>query len=81
MTVFRFGMRTSVNDNESATWYKRAIRVAEHLLRIAEFVIRVTDEQCVDRAVWQVRIVFFSHDNMNVVLSSQQGPGPQEEER
>ena len=44
-------------------------------------MIGVTDQHCVHSACWQARIVFFSDDDVNIVLTPQQRPGPQEEER
>ena len=54
--------------------------MVEHQFRIAEFVIRVTDQHCVHSACWQARIVFLSDEDVNIVLAPQQRSGPQEDE-
>ena len=70
--MFRFGRaRSPINDDDVAARPKRPKYMVEHQFRIAEFVIGVTDQHCVHSACWQARIVFFSDDDVNVVLTPQ----------
>ena len=55
--------------------------MVEHHFRMAELVVGVANQHRIRTTRWQARIVFSSDHDVNVVLTSQQRPGPQEEER
>ena len=77
----RNGAMSPVHDDYATTRPQRQKDMPQHRLWITEFVKGVADQHCVRRACWQARIVLFSDDRVNIVLSAQKRPRPQEEQR
>src|SRR5579871_1228036 len=81
VALFHRPARSPVNDDQAAARAKRARRVVEHRSRIVELVIRVADQYCVCCRRWQARVFFPCGNDVNVGLTPQKCPGPQEKQR
>ena len=63
--------RSPIHDDQVAAGPKRSNYMVEHQFRIAEFVVSVTEEHSVHSTCWQVRIVVFPDNDVNIVLTPQ----------
>ena len=71
----------SVEHYQAAPHSKGSADLVDHQFRSGEFVIRVRDENGVDYASRQVRIVRFPHTAANIVNSSRKCSDPKEGQR
>ena len=73
--------RTPINNYQASARPKRLTDPIQYRFRIAELVVGVGDQHRVHTTYWQARIVSFSDHDVNVMVTAQQRPRPQEEER
>ena len=69
--------RTSIDDDEPASWVKRPEHVIQNGSGMHELVVGVGYEDGVNLPFWQMQVVCVSVNNMNVALMAQECSDPQ----
>jgi hypothetical protein len=63
--------RTSIDNDESASWVKRLEHAIQNGSGVHEFVISVCDKDGINLPFWQTRVFWVTVNNMNVTPMTQ----------